>query len=155
METSSGFAQIFLLLPKKSELPKIWVASHTDILLARHAIFIWGAATPLAPPTRTPMPIHSLIKCKCLSIRAWATCADPWGLRPFDFHPPLKIKNNYYIYYMADTTYSKHDPGLSGAKNASRCEFLENSRILRFFVYRGPLGKSHFWEILSKYILLF
>ena len=39
MSSKTGFAQNFLLLLKKSELPKIW----------------GGAAAPLAPPARTPM----------------------------------------------------------------------------------------------------
>ena len=31
---------------------------------------------------------------------------------------------------------------------------LEHARILSFFAHQGLLGKSHFWQILSKYILL-
>ena len=51
METSlkTGFAQNFLQLPKKSELPKIWGG---------------GAAAPLAPPARTPMWIIAKVSQK-------------------------------------------------------------------------------------------
>ena len=38
-------------------------------------------------------------------------------------------------------------------KNTCRL-ISEDSRILKFFRHRSPLGKSHFWQILSKSILL-
>ena len=45
METSlkTGFAQIFLLLPQKSALPKLW----------------GGCSPPRPPPVRTPMRIYT------------------------------------------------------------------------------------------------
>ena len=88
---------------------------------------------------------------------SWHILEDSRILRFFRHRIPLgKISfsaNFIEVYVVGLNAYFWCPEVRQMPKNTSRY-ILEDSRILRLFRHRGHLGKSQFWQILSKYILL-